>query len=127
MGWQALLEGTLKDRAEQTVQAIVEAIAGSGPDAAGDPSLAGGTSGLALLDGYLALSQHRPDHAALAERQLHRTITAVTDSPTSASLHSGLTGVGWALAHLRDRLPDLDGEDDLGEIDEVLLQHLDQA
>src|SRR6266542_2461759 len=127
MGWQALLEGTLKDRAEQSVQAIVETITGSDPGAAGDPSLAGGTSGPAVLHGYLAQSQGGPDHAALAHHQLHHALTTVADSPTSASLYSGLTGVGWALAHLRGRLPGLDGEDDLVEIDEVLLGHLDQA
>jgi hypothetical protein len=35
--------------------------------------------------------------------------------------------VGWAIAHLRRLWPGWDGEDDLAEIDEVLLDHLDQS
>jgi hypothetical protein len=44
-----------------------------------------------------------------------------------ASLYDGLTGVGWVIAHLDDKLPGLDGADDLAEIDDILLDHLDQS
>jgi lantibiotic modifying enzyme len=127
MSWQPLLQGGLKEHAEDAVHAIVGDLSAPGRDIAENPSLAGGISGLALLHCYLAQSQRGPDHAALAGRHLHRAITAVADSPTCAALYSGLTGVGWALAHLQGRLPDLDGEDDLAAIDKALLSHLDQS
>jgi lantibiotic modifying enzyme len=127
MSWEPLLEGALKARAEESVQAIVGELPTLEPDPAVDPSLAGGAAGQALLHSYVAQCKGGSGHAALAGRHLYRAISAAADSPTSASLYSGLTGVGWALAHLRGRLPDLDGEDDLAAIDEALLSHLDQS
>jgi lantibiotic modifying enzyme len=127
MPWQPLLQDALKDRALESVQAIVDDLARLSPAPAGDPSLASGTAGLALLYGYLAQTQGAPDHAATAVRLLQQATAAVADKPVSASLYSGLAGVGWALAHLRGRLPGLDGEADLAAIDEALLDHLGQS
>jgi hypothetical protein len=136
MSWQPLLEDTLKDRPWESVQAILADLPPPGQDPAGDPSLAGGTAGLALLHGYLAQAEQQGLRAAgfipagttpAARLCLRHATVAVADNPTSASLYSGLTGVGWALTHLQSRLPGLDGEDDLGEIDDVLLRHLDQS
>jgi lantibiotic modifying enzyme len=127
MPWQPLLQGELKDSAGESVQAITDDLAAQGRALAANPSLASGTSGLALLHGYLAQNRRESDHSAVADSHLQRAIAAVADSPTSASLYSGLTGVGWALAHLRGRLPGLDGEDDLEAMDDVLLSHLDQS
>ena len=109
------------------MRAIVADLESRGRQPSGDPSLAGGTAGLAILHGYLAQTGPGPESAALACRCLQHATAAVAEQPGSASLYSGLTGVGWAIAHLRGRLPGLDGEDDLAEIDEVLLDHLDQS
>jgi lantibiotic modifying enzyme len=127
MPWQPLLTGTIKARAWDSIRAIVEDISAQEHSVSLDASLASGTTGLALLHGYLAQIESEHDHAALAWRRLQHAIAAVEDNPTSASLYSGLTGVGWVIAHLQDRLGGLDGEDDLAEIDEVLLKHLDQS
>jgi hypothetical protein len=127
MPWQLLLQDALKDRALESAQAIVDDLARLSPTPASDPSLASGTAGLALLYDYLAQTQGAPDHAATAVRLLQQATAAVADKPASASLYGGLAGVGWALAHLRGRLPGLDGEDDLVAIDEVLLDHLGQS
>jgi lantibiotic modifying enzyme len=127
MSWQPLLQDALKDRALESVQAIVDDLACWRLVPAGDPSLASGTAGLALLYGYLAQTQGAPDHAATAVRLLQQATAAVADKPTAASLYGGLAGVGWALAHLRGRLPGLDAEDDLADMDEVLLDHLGQS
>jgi hypothetical protein len=127
MSWQPLLQGALKDRALESVQAIVNDLARLSLAPAGDPSLASGTAGLALLYGYLAQAQGAPDHAATAVRLLEQATAALADKPVWASLHGGLAGVGWTLAHLRVRLRGLDGEDDLAAIDEVLLDHLGQS
>jgi lantibiotic modifying enzyme len=127
MSWQPLLEGAPKVRARECIQALLDDLTPLGRDPGGEPSLAGGATGLALLHGYLAQSEGSPDHAASAGRCLQAAIAAVADRPMEASLYGGLTGVGWALAHLRERLPDLDGEADLAEIDAVLLDHLKQS
>jgi hypothetical protein len=127
MPWQPLLQGALKDRAFESIQEIVDDLARPERGPAGDPSLAGGTAGLALLHGYLAQAACGKDSAAAVGRCLERATAAVADNPTSASLYSGLTGVGWALAHLQGRLPGLDGEVDAAEIDELLLDHLDRS
>src|SRR6266542_4690254 len=112
MGWQSILEGGLKDRALDSIAAVLEALSPLERDLDGAPSLAGGTAGLAILHGYLAQTESGQDHAAVAVRCLQRATAAVADHPGSASLYGGLTGVGWALAHLHGRLPGLDGEDE---------------
>ena len=54
MSWRPLLGGDRKDRAWECVRAILDDLARHGCDSAADPSLAGGTAGLAVLHGYLA-------------------------------------------------------------------------
>lgn len=127
MSWQPLLSGELKDAARESLEAIVDALAPLGREPTGEPSLAGGTTGLALLHGYLARTESGTDDADIARRCLHHATAAVAEQPTLASLYSGLTGVGWALGHLQGCLSGLDGEDDLATIDDVLLQHLEQS
>jgi lantibiotic modifying enzyme len=127
MPWQPLLQGAWKDRAWESVQAITADLSRPKHDPAGAPSLAEGAAGLAVLHAYLAESRPGHDHAALAAHYLRDAIGAVAESPAEASLYGGLSGVGWATAHLWDRLPDLDGEDDLAEIDAALLDHLDRS
>jgi hypothetical protein len=127
MAWQPLLEGALQERAFESVQAICADLARWGPEPAGDPSLAGGTAGLAVLHGYLAQAGRGPDHAAVAVRCLHDASAAMADHPGPASLYSGLAGVGWANAHLQRRLPGLDADADLADIDDVLLDQVRQA
>jgi lantibiotic modifying enzyme len=127
MSWQPLLAGDLKDRALECAKAVSAELALQGRGPAGDPSLAGGTAGLALLDGYLTQTERGSDHPVRARRHLQQAITAAAEKPTEASLYSGLTGVGWVIAHLQGRLADLDGEEDAAEIDDVLLHHLDQS
>jgi lantibiotic modifying enzyme len=120
MSWKPILEGELASLALESVQAILADLqANASPS--DQPSLAGGTAGLAVLHGYLAQGEDRSAHAIAAHRLLQASLAAVTARPTVASLYSGLAGIGWALAHLRRRSPNLNGEDDLAQIDEVLL------
>jgi hypothetical protein len=109
------------------VRAILADLESWGREPSGDPSLAGGTAGLAVLHGYLAQAGLGPESEAIARRCLRHATAAMAERPERASLYSGLTGVGWAMAHLRTRLPGRNEEDDLAEIDEVLLDHLDQS
>src|SRR5262249_54171204 len=124
MSWQAVLEGRLKDRAQECVAAILDDLARLEPESMGDYSMAGGTAGLALLHGYLARTEQERDHAGIAVRCLNHATAAVAERAVEASLYSGLTGVGWTLAHLQGQLPGLDGEADLAAIDDLLLDHL---
>ena len=127
MSWQPLLQGALEERARYTIQSILDDLSLVEGESAGDPSLASGLAGRAILHGYLARAEHGTGHAEVAARCLQRASAAITDKPMEASLYGGLTGVGWALSHLQSRLPGLDGEEDCGEIDEVLLHHLEQS
>jgi hypothetical protein len=127
MSWQPLLEGVWKDRALESVQAVVDDLASLGCGPAGEPSLAGGTAGLALVHGYLEQARRGQGHAPTAVRYLRQAIAAVADQPALPTLYSGLAGVGWALAHLQGRVPEVDGEEDLLEIDGVLLSHLESS
>jgi hypothetical protein len=145
MPWQPLLEGAWNVSARESVQAILADLEARGPEPSGDFSLAGGSAGLAVLYGYLAQNGHGHDSDALARRYLQHAAAAVAERPATASLYSGLTGVGWAMAHLllekgigpfcakhpwgRSGKMDLSPfpADDLAEIDEVLLDHLDQS
>jgi hypothetical protein len=109
------------------VRAILADLELRGHGPSDGPALAGGAAGLAVLHGYLARADLGPDSDDLARRYLRRAAAAAAERPGTASLYGGLTGVGWAIAHLRARWPGQDGEDDLVEIDEVLLDHLDQS
>ncbi len=111
----------------ETIAALAQVLSSEELGLRADPTLAGGMAGLAILHGCLAQTEGGQDHADLSAQLLQRATAAVVEAPGSASLYGGLAGVGWALAHLQQRLPGLDSEDDLAEIDEALLEHLDQS
>jgi hypothetical protein len=127
MPWQPLLDGAWNVSAWESVRAILADLERPGREPSGDFSLAGGSAGLAVLHGYLAQSGHGHESDALARRYIQHATDAVSKRPGTASLFSGLTGVGWAMAHLRSRYPGRDEEEELAEIDEALLDHLEQS
>jgi lantibiotic modifying enzyme len=127
MPWQPLLQGDLHDRARDSVQAILKDLPHFGADAADGFSLAGGGAGQAVLHGYLAQDQRRSNHAGIANHLLRGATAHVANCPESASLYSGLAGVGWAISHLQALLPDADGEADAAEIDASLQEHLERS
>jgi lantibiotic modifying enzyme len=134
--WRPLLEGKQRIDAVKAVAAIADQLREligsadglaerpSGGGTALNPSLAAGTAGFAVLFAYLSQDQSAPSDDALAAELLDRAVTAASDGTAQASLYGGLAGVGWAAAHLEDRLPDLDTEDVTAEIDEALREHL---
>src|SRR4029077_9880693 len=103
MPWQPLLEGALRDSARESLRAILADLESRGREPSGDPSLAGGTAGLAVLPGSLAragvtaclpslhasLAQtgQGPGSEALARRYLQHAIAAVAGQPGIASLY----------------------------------------
>ena len=128
MTWQPLLVDASRDRAWEGVQAIVNHLAPLVRAPGDDPSLASGTTGQAVLHAYAGRNAYQTqDQAAVAIRCLEHAVAAMTHKPAPASLYDGLTGMGWAISHLDSLLPGLDGADDLAEIDELLLDHLDRS
>jgi lantibiotic modifying enzyme len=127
MSWQPLLNGELKDEARECVRAIVDDLAAYWRDPAGEPSLADGHAGWAILCASLAQCDHGHRHLHIAQGCIERAVAATQKNPSTAALYGGLTGLGWAVAYLRESLPDLDSEDILTEIDDGLLSHLEEA
>jgi hypothetical protein len=127
MPWQPVLQGDLRQRAGVSVRAILDDLTQPGKDSADEFSLAGGIAGQAILHGYVGQSELVAGNAAIAAGLLQRALAHAAGHPGPASLYSGLTGVGWATTHLAGRLPGLDGEEDVAEIDETLCDHLQQT
>jgi hypothetical protein len=127
--WQALLSGVWRERALGAVQAIAASLragcaAGAAPGATVDASLGGAAAGQALLFAYLAEARREAADQTAARQWLTRALQALSEAEVPASLYAGLTGVGWAAAHLQQLFSDLDVEPIGDEIDEELLEYL---
>src|SRR5262245_48182916 len=120
--WQPLLDGVLKQQAEETIEAIATALRGLYGTMPAD--LAGGAAGLAVMYGYLATPAFQRGAEDAAETWLQRAIEAMSAVSVDASLYSGLAGVGWAAEHLHDQLRRLDAEETNAEITDTLLELL---
>jgi hypothetical protein len=121
--WRPILDGAQSERAVQTVQVVADVLrAPPSPPGRANFSVAGGSAGLAIFFGYL--EQVFPGIAEPAMVFLEEAIAAASDGPTPPSLYSGLTGVGWAAAHLQEQRAGLDTGDVAAEIDQVLYEHL---
>ena len=83
----------------------------AGTERARDPTLGGGTIGLALFFAYLEAARpgSQADERALAV--LGEAIDALAERSLEPSLYSGFSGVGWAIQHLTREF--FDGDDDL--------------
>jgi hypothetical protein len=127
MTWQPLLEGDWRDRALEGARAIADNLAPLGQDSAEDPTLSAGTAGFAVLHAYMARAFGESKRPAFAIRCLRHALATMRSRPAQAALYDGATGVGWAIAHLEGLLPGLDGEENVTEIDEILLDHLDHS
>jgi lantibiotic modifying enzyme len=80
--------------------------------------------GLAVYHAYLSRSGFADESAAT--KCLESAMDAVSTIPMGSSLHGGITGVAWAMAHLRGRVMD-DDDDATAEIDQLLLKYLKQT
>jgi lantibiotic modifying enzyme len=130
MCWQPLLNGSLNDEACECARAIVDDLALQ-HEPAGGPSLADGLAGMALLRGYVAQvgspGQAKNRHRRIAQDCIDQAITAAEKIPSTAGLYTGLTGLGWAIAHLHHSLPNLDSEAILNDVDDALCSHLEET
>src|SRR5262249_52891585 len=84
MGWQPLLDGVSKNRALESVQAIVNDLARIGQNSA-DPSLAGGTAGLALMHAYCGLAKGGHECTTAAKRCVADAAVSMAEKPASPS------------------------------------------
>jgi hypothetical protein len=115
------------------------------PDAPGaaaadlsNPTLAGGTAGVALFFAYRAGRGGGPGAAGdtdAAALLLERCTEALATTPLAPDLYGGFSGVAWTAEHLygprfAPETPEAtegDGEDPLEEIDAALLHYLDHS
>jgi lantibiotic modifying enzyme len=90
------------------------------------PTLASGSSGIALLFGYLAQVFPARGYESTSIAWLNQAIDQLATAPFHPSLYQGFSGVAWVAEHLRTQvgLPVDEGLHD--EIDSVLLDHLEQ-
>jgi lantibiotic biosynthesis protein len=125
--WQPVLSGEMAARALETVRAIAAELAELNGSKIDEPSLAGGSAGLALLYSYCGQAEPGDDDEQIAVECLSRAIEAVGAMDLGPSLYGGFTGVAWVIQHLRDRLFEADDEDPNCAIDEALLNYLSRS
>ena len=128
--WRPILNGAVCAQAIAAVEAIANEtrkLCGIANVKDADSSLAGGTSGLAVFHAYLATARHSDVDRNTAIRFLEQAVEDVSSTRMEPSLHSGFTGVAWAVSHLERRLRDSHAEDTATPIDEVLREFLDQS
>ncbi len=122
--WRPILEGAEAERAVRTAREIAAALPAPGAVDDGDPALAGGDAGVALLYAWLARAD--AGDGARAGPHLEAAIDALATTPLPASLYSGFSGVAWSAELLQGGAPD-DGEDFNADIDDALLTHVGQS
>ena len=137
--WQLVLTGELEEHAWAAVTAIADRlytlpadwVADSlpelyKPDAANNPSLAGGRAGLALFYAYLAEFSSRDEDRARAGEILEEAIDLMAARKMRPSLYAGFAGVAWVTQHLQE-LANPGGDDPNEAIDDVLLDYLGRS
>jgi hypothetical protein len=90
MSWRPLLDGELKDEALAGVRAIVDDLVPFWRDPAGEPSLADGDAGWAILCAGLARSDRDSRHRRIAQTCIERAVAATEKNPSAAGLFAGL-------------------------------------
>jgi len=98
VSWRPILSGLLMKRAFAAIRGIAVDIPNHLP-LSPDASLAGGQAGLAVAYAYFARAGCADSHKPRAF--LEQAVHAASSGHMEPSLHSGLTGVGWAVVHLR--------------------------
>jgi lantibiotic biosynthesis protein len=133
--WKPLLSGDDERTAQEVIAAIAEELptakpvnpydkSGQVPDRDG-AGLAGGNSGFALWNTYLAQTTGEERWAELAEKELDEAVEELATYPMGASLYGGFSGVAWVTEHLQGRLFETEeGEDPNEEIDNALAELL---
>lgn len=128
--WSPLLTGSLRKQALETVSEIAESLR---TESLGDPklgpvaldaSLSRGTTGLAILFGYMSRAFDDAGALDAATCLLHQALDRVASTPLGPGLYSGFTGVGWTIAHFQSLFQGSDDDDLVGDVDAIMIEHL---
>ena len=123
--WQPLLlDDARRQRALEIVDAIAADLVALQDPPAGRPlsSVAHGCSGEALFFAYCGAAFANDDASSTAVHLVETDLAVAAAAPKSVSLYSGLTGVGWTIAHLDGWLLDLSEGDPADALDATLLE-----
>jgi lantibiotic modifying enzyme len=126
-GWQPLLKGELRQKAERTIQEICPALEPTDSNLREGPDL---LAQYALLHAYLALVTGDDQHEQAVTRFLDASIERLAETPIRPALHGGFTGIAWIVEHLQhppfaaSEEATTESEDPNSDIDAVLLSHL---
>ena len=125
--WRPILQDDVRRRrALEIVDAIAaDLVALQNADAGSPPSsVAHGRSGEALFFAYWGGALGHEEACSTAVRLVEMDLDRAAAAPRSVSLYSGLTGVGWTIAHLDGWLLDLSDEDPDDALDAILLERV---
>lgn len=123
-GWRPILE--TDDEALRAVVGIEQDLSSRGELLVYESSLSRGSAGVAILYAYLAQGTANPYYAEQAETWLQRSLASAVREDLSTALYGGLTGLGWALAHLSSPDDRVDDEQ-FSLVDEHVNERLAQA
>ncbi len=125
--WKPLLPEDLRDQALDALKGIYSTLPDPKDMQAG-PSLSGGHAGMALLHGYAALAESKPqesEHLEKATQHLEMAVECLGFQARNPWLFSGFSGVAWTVDHfLRLGLMEAGDEDLNEEIDQAILDFL---
>lgn len=122
--WTPLLDRRLGEQATAAVRDISRALAASAPEQLtleSDASLSSGHAGIAVFHGYRALAADDDHELALCEARVDLAMDALAQSPLTAELFDGFSGIGWALQHIVTTVYAGESHDELAPIDEAVL------
>jgi hypothetical protein len=124
--WSPILEGGEAERAVATAREVAAALPDPGAVDGGDPGLAGGDAGVALLHAWLARAG--AGDGERAGPHLDAAADALASIPLPTALYGGFSGVAWSAELLQGGAPaDDDGDDFNADIDDALLTHVGQS
>jgi lantibiotic modifying enzyme len=127
--WLPLLEGPIAKEATRAAEGVAAEIERSrrqrrGTRSRSEPSLAGGTAGIAVLYAYLGQAGLGRRYESASRRVLKQAGDALGSVTMAPSLYGGFAGVAWAVAHLERRSSDSNGGVSTEEVDEALRGYL---
>jgi class I lanthipeptide synthase len=117
--WRPICDGALADELRAVAVEVAHAL---DRERYATPSL-DAAAGAALCQFYVARATgERRDLAVAAEARLDEAVAQAFEQPLTEGLYSGITGVAWAIEHMRGGI----GDDACGELDEALGSALQQ-
>jgi len=126
VSWTPILDEESARLAEQAIAAVQRDAEQHATALASGPSLSRGHAGLAVMFAYLSQSTDDARCEELAVERLEASIAVFAQNPFHPALYSGMTGAGWALAHLSDA-EDRADDDMFTTVDERIRRLLDKS